>query len=74
MVNIAILGYGTVGSGVAEVIRTNPEIVKEKILEHSVAFGGTLSDVDLIRLCGISRGTYYKYKKELLKEEERNET
>lgn len=29
MVNIAVLGYGTVGSGVVEVIRTNPEIVNK---------------------------------------------
>lgn len=30
MVNIAVLGYGTVGSGVVEVISTNQEIVNEK--------------------------------------------
>lgn len=30
MVNIAVLGYGTVGSGVVEVIRTNQEIVNKK--------------------------------------------
>ena len=32
MVNIAILGYGTVGSGVFEVIRTNQEIIDQKAL------------------------------------------
>ncbi len=31
MVNIAILGYGTVGSGVAEVIRTNRELISRRI-------------------------------------------
>ncbi len=30
MVNIAVLGYGTVGSGVVEVIRTNGEIINKK--------------------------------------------
>ncbi|MCR5266893.1 MAG: homoserine dehydrogenase [Lachnospiraceae bacterium] len=30
MVNIAVLGYGTVGSGVVEVIRTNPESINKK--------------------------------------------
>lgn len=30
MVNIAVLGYGTVGSGVVEIIDTNKEIVNEK--------------------------------------------
>lgn len=30
MVNIAVLGYGTVGSGVVEVIRTNGEIINQR--------------------------------------------
>jgi len=30
MVNIAVLGYGTVGSGVVEVINTNPESINKK--------------------------------------------
>ena len=38
---------------------------KEIIKEHSIDFGGTLSDENVIKLCGISRNTYYKYKKEL---------
>ena len=38
---------------------------KEIILKHSKDFNGTLSDVDVMKLCGISRNSYYKYKKEL---------
>ena len=34
MVNIAILGYGTVGSGVVEVLRTNQESIDNKAGEH----------------------------------------
>ena len=34
MVNIAVLGYGTVGSGVVEVIRTNQEIINKKAGEE----------------------------------------
>ena len=30
MVNIAVLGYGTVGSGVVEVIKTNQESINKK--------------------------------------------
>ncbi|MBC9722070.1 MAG: recombinase family protein [Lactobacillus sp.] len=45
---------------------------KETILKHSKDFKGTLSDIDVIKLCGISRNSYYKYKKELI--EELNET
>lgn len=38
---------------------------KEKILKHSKDFGGSLSDIEVITLLGISKKTYYKYKKEL---------
>ena len=30
MINIAVLGYGTVGSGVVEVINTNHESIKKE--------------------------------------------
>ena len=38
---------------------------KEKILKYSKDFNGTLSDMECIKLIGISRNTYYKYKREL---------
>lgn len=38
---------------------------KEVINKHSKDFNGTLSDVDCIKLTGLSRNTYYKYKKEI---------
>jgi len=38
---------------------------KEIIKKHSAAFGGTLGDNEVITLAGLSRKTYYKYKKEL---------
>lgn len=38
---------------------------KELIKKHSIDFGGSLNDVDLMKLCGISRNSYYKYKGEL---------
>ena len=34
------------------------------IKKHSKDFGGTLDDPDVIKLCGCSRNSYYKYKKE----------
>ena len=43
---------------------------KEKIMKYSVSFGGVLNDKDCIKLVGISRNTFYKYKKEILKEME----
>lgn len=41
---------------------------KEQIKKHSVDFGGTLKDADVIKLTGLARNTYYKYKRELKEE------
>ncbi len=40
-------------------------IAKEIILKHCQEFGGTLTDKDTMTLAGVSRNTYFKYKKEL---------
>lgn len=39
--------------------------MKEKIIKYSKDFYGSLNDTDCIQLLGISRNTYYKYKREL---------
>lgn len=41
---------------------------KEQIRKYSRDFDGNLSDSECIKLIGISRGSYYKYKRELGKE------
>lgn len=41
---------------------------KKVMLEHAIDFGGTLKDVEVIKITGLSRNTYYKYKRELLAE------
>lgn len=38
---------------------------KQIILKHSKTFGGSLKDEEVMKLCGVSRGSYFKYKKEL---------
>lgn len=38
---------------------------KEEIRKHSKDFNGTLNDIDCIKITGLSRNTFYKYKKEL---------
>ena len=38
---------------------------KETILKRSKDFNGDLSDLEMIKLTGLARGTYYKYKREL---------
>lgn len=37
---------------------------KEVILRHSKDFGGSLTDMDVIKLTGLARNTFYKYKSE----------
>lgn len=50
-------------------LTTKKSIEAKKIIqEHSIDFGGTLKDVDVIKLTGLSRNTYYKYKRELAHE------
>lgn len=39
---------------------------KEIIRKHSVTFGGSLEDKDCMKLAGVSRNSFYKYKHELL--------
>ncbi len=41
---------------------------KEVILKHSKSFNGTLNDTECRKLTGVSRNSYYKYKKELTAE------
>ena len=45
---------------------------KEQIKKYSRDFDGTLTDADCIKLIGIARNTYYKYKRELREELTRN--
>lgn len=44
------------------------EPAKELILKYSKDFNGSNSDAECIKLIGISRNTYYKYKRELKKD------
>ena len=41
---------------------------KEIIKKHSKDFNGSLEDADVIKLAGISRNSYYKYKREIREE------
>lgn len=41
---------------------------KELIKKHSKDFGGSLNDTECMRLTGLARNTYYKYKRELREE------
>lgn len=43
---------------------------KEQIKKYSKDFRGTLNDVDTIKMVGISRNSYYKYKKQIIGEQD----
>lgn len=57
---------GTKGANTRNIKKEAP--AKEAIRKYSKAFDGTLGDADVIKLVGISRNTYYKYKGEMLQE------
>ena len=40
----------------------------EQIQKYSKDFGGTLKDLEVMKLIGVARNSYYKYKKELVEE------
>ena len=41
---------------------------KDQIMKYSKDFQGTLKDTEVIKLIGIARNSYYKYKRELVEE------
>lgn len=43
---------------------------KEQIKKYSKDFDGSLNDIEVLKIIGISRKTYYKYKKEMKEREE----
>ena len=49
----------------AKLVTKKSIAAKKIILKHSKDFGGTLADIDVMKLTGLARNTYYKYKAEL---------
>lgn len=47
--------------------------VKKQIMKYSKDFQGNLKDTEVMKLTGVARNTYYKYKKELLLDLQSNE-
>lgn len=41
---------------------------KEQIVKYSKDFQGSLNDIEAMKLIGLARNTYYKYKKELIED------
>ncbi|MDY5578327.1 MAG: recombinase family protein [Lachnospiraceae bacterium] len=62
--NGKILGHST-GT---KIITKKSIRAKEQIRKYSKDFDGSLNDAECIKIIGIAKGTYYKYKRELLNE------
>lgn len=43
---------------------------KEEIIKYSRDFQGSLKDAEVMKLIGLARNTYYKYKKEIIEEQQ----
>ena len=44
---------------------------KEQIIKYSKDFQGTLNDIEVMKLIGIARNSYYKYKREIVEEQDK---
>ncbi len=45
---------------------------KKDIIKYSKDFEGTLKDIEVMKLVGLARNTYYKYKKEIVEDADTN--
>lgn len=65
-IETARLNGKQIGTPLGAKLTTKKSITaKELIQKHSKDFSGNLSDAEVIKLAGISRNSYYKYKREL---------
>ena len=68
-IETARLNGKQIGLGKGTKLTTKKSLqAKEIIKQHSIDFGGSLKDSEVIKLCGISRNSFYKYKRELREE------
>lgn len=56
-----------------KLITKKSKAAKPIILKRSKAFDGILTDAEMMKLTGLARNTYYKYKRELKEEQEKSE-
>lgn len=52
----------------AKLITKKSKDTKQDIIKYSKDFQGTLKDTEVMKLTGLARNTYYKYKRELVQE------
>jgi DNA invertase Pin-like site-specific DNA recombinase len=65
-IEVARLNGKQIGRKTGDKLTTKKSIAsKAIILKRSKDFGGNLTDTEMMKLTGLSRNTYYKYKREL---------
>lgn len=65
-IETARLNGKQIGRAAGTAVTTKKSIeAKRLIVEHSKDFGGSLDDTQMMKLAGLARNTYYKYKREL---------
>ena len=65
-IETARLNGKQIGGVTGKKLTTKKSIEKKtEMRKHCIDFGGTLNDIDCMKLTGLSRNTYYKYKREL---------
>ena len=65
----AQLNGKTVGRKAGSKVTTKKSLIaKEIIKKHSLSFGGSLNDDEVIKLTGVGRNTYYRYKRQIKQE------
>ena len=69
-ISIARLNGKQIGNIKGTKYKTKKSVkAKKEIQKYSKDFRGNLSDVDVMKLTGLARNTYYKYKRELTEEQ-----
>lgn len=63
-----------IGRDKGQTFETKKSVASKAIIKkHSKDFNGTLTDVEVMKLTGLARNTYYKYKRELFEAEAEQE-
>lgn len=63
----AALNGKRVGAKKGDIYTTKKSLIAKKIIqEHCKEFGGNLKDIEVIKLCGCTKKTFYKYKAQIL--------
>jgi len=65
-VETARLNGKQIGAVKGKKLTTKKSIEAKKVIaKHSIDFGGSLTDIEVMKMTGLAKNTYYKYKREM---------